>query len=273
MSVDEDDSSARDPAPALRRGVRILGILTEAQGRAVGLTEIARALKAPKSSTSNLCVVLEESGLIRRVEAGYLLGHRTVEFGGAYIHSFNEVREFYRYCATAAALSQEVVQIAMLDGSDVLYLARHEGSAPLRLTAGIGDRFPAAPTAVGNALLAALPDDEVARLFRDPAAFPRRTAQSVRTLPDLLAKLELVRRRGYAVDENEVHPGISGVAVRMPPRSSSSPALAIGCTFLTAATSDLQQETILAELFELERLMENPMQPISDPRPGAEADS
>ncbi|MFT4220914.1 MAG: IclR family transcriptional regulator [Microbacterium sp.] len=264
MSIDDDDSSARDLAPALRRGVRILGVLTEAQGRPVGVTEIARALSAPKSSTSNLCVVLEETGLIRRVDAGYLLGHRTVEFGGAYIRSFNEVREFYRFCATAPALSHEVVQIAMLDGSDVLYLARHEGTAPLRLTAGIGDRFPAAPTAVGNALLAALPDEEVVRLFSDPAAFPRRTAQSVRTLPDLLVKLEKARERGYAVDENGVHPGISGVAVRMPPRSSSSPALAIGCTFLTAATSDLQQATILEELFELERLMENPMQPFGE---------
>lgn len=144
---------------------------------------------------------------------------------------------------------------------NVVYLARHEGRSPLRLTANLGDRFPAAPTAVGNALLAALPDDEVERRFSDPRAFPRRTAESVRNLPDLLDKLRLVRERGYAVDESEVHPGISGLAVRMPPRSSSSPALAIGCTFLTAATSDVQREAIIAELRELEGLLENPMQP------------
>lgn len=261
MATDDGDRTDRDLAPALTRGIRILGILMAANGTPVGLTDIARALDAPKSSTSNLCAVLEDSGLIRRVDTGYLLGHRTVELGGAYILAFNEVREFYRYCASAPALSQEVVQIAMLDGSDVLYLARHEGRAPLRLTAGIGDRFPAAPTAVGNTLLAALPDHEVERLFHDPTAFPRRTEQSVRTLPELLAKLAVTRERGYAVDENEVHPGISGVAVRMPPRSSSSPALAIGCTFLSAATSELQRAAILDELRELARLLENPMMP------------
>lgn len=251
----------RDPAPALTRGVRILEILAEANGDPVALTEVARTLGAAKSSTSNLCTVLEDAHLIRRTESGFVLGHRTVELGGAYLRAFNEVREFYRFCAEAPFLSQEVVQVAMLDGSDVVYLARHEGRSPLRLTANLGDRFPAAPTAVGNALLAALPDDEVERRFSDPRAFPRRTAESVRNLPDLLDKLRLVRERGYAVDESEVHPGISGLAVRMPPRSSSSPALAIGCTFLTAATSDVQREAIIAELRELEGLLENPMQP------------
>lgn len=258
-----NDRSAtdRDPAPALTRGVGILEILSAAQGQPVALTDIARALQAPKSSTSNLCSVLEEARLIRRIDSGYALGHRTVELGGAYLRSFNEVREFYRFCADAPTLSQEVVQVAMLDGADVVYLARHEGRSPLRLTANLGDRFPAAPTAVGNALLAALPDEEVARLFSDPGAFPRRTEQSVRSLRDLMIKLELTRERGYAVDENEVHPGISGIAVRMPARSSSSPALAIGCTFLTAASSELQRAAIVAELLELERVLENPMQP------------
>lgn len=252
---------ARDPAPALTRGVRILDVLSRAGGEAVPLSDIARSIEAAKSSTSNLCAVLEESGLIRRTDSGYVLGHRTVELGGAYVRSFNETREFYRFCDESPILAEEVVQFAMLDGSDVVYIARHEGRSPLRLTANIGDRFPAAPTAVGNALLAALSDEEIASRFSEPGAFPRRTPQSVRNLKDLMVKLEVVRERGYAVDENEVHPGLSGIAVRMPARSSSSPPLAIGCTYLTSATSENQRVAILDELRELERLLENPMLP------------
>jgi DNA-binding IclR family transcriptional regulator len=258
-----DDRAAedRDPAPALSRGIRILDYLSQAHGEPMALTDIARAIGAAKSSTSNLCAVLEDARLIRRVESGYTLGHRTVEFGGAYLRAFNEMREFYRFCENAPMLSQEVVQVAMLDGADVVYLARHEGRSPLRLTANIGDRFPAAPTAVGNALLADLSDEEITERFSSPLAFPRRTEHSVRNIRDLLGKLVLVRERGYAVDENEVHPGSSGVAVRVPARSTSSPALAIGCTFLTAATSEVQRAAIVSELRELEQLLENPMQP------------
>ncbi|MPV48545.1 helix-turn-helix domain-containing protein [Pseudactinotalea sp. HY160] len=255
------ENRERDLAPALTRGIRILEVLADASGRPVTLSDIARTLGAAKSSTSNLCGVLDAAGLIRRVEGGYALGHRTVEFGGAYLRTFNEVREFYDFCSASPALSMEVVQIAMLDGSDVVYLARREGHAPLRLTATIGERFPSAPTAVGNVLLAALPDAEIDGLFQDPAAFPRRTGQSVRTLDDLKAKLAAVRERGYAVDENEVHPGISGIAVRVPPRSSAAPPLAIGCTFITAVTTDEQRAELVSELLDLKRLLENPMQP------------
>ena len=137
----------RDPAPALTRGVYILRILAQAQGEPVALADLARTLEAAKSSTSYLCTVLEEATLIRRVGNGYVRGNGTVEWGGAYLRSFNEVREFYRFCNEAPTLSEQVVQMAMLQGSDVIYLARHEGRSPLRLTANLGDRFPAASTA------------------------------------------------------------------------------------------------------------------------------
>ncbi|RXZ67148.1 IclR family transcriptional regulator [Agromyces albus] len=258
---DDRSQDPRDPAPALSRAIRIIEVLAAADGTPVAMSDIARSIGAAKSSTSNLCSVLEDARLIRRLDTGYTLGHRTVEFGGAYLGGFNEVREFYRFCADAPLLSQEVAQIAMLDGTDVVYLARHEGRSPLRLTANIGDRFPAAPTAVGNALLADLPDDEIVRRFSAPGAFPKRTEQSVSNIPALLDKLARVRKDGYAVDENEVHPGISGLAVRVPPRSSSSPALAIGCSYLTAATSAVQRSGIVDELRQLKLLLENPMQP------------
>ena len=82
--------------------------------------------------------------MISRTASGYVLGRRTVELGGAYIARFNQIREFYDYCATSPLLSHEVLQIAMLDGAEVLYLARHEGHAPMRLwpASAAGFRLP-----------------------------------------------------------------------------------------------------------------------------------
>ena len=143
------------------------------------LGDIARGIGAAKSSTFNLCQVLEDGRMIARTATGYRLGRRTVELGGAFIAGFNQIREFYAYCVSSPLLSPEVVQVAMLDGTDVLYLARHEGRAPMRLSASIGSRFPAAPTAVGNALLTTCTDQEIAARFTGPEHFPRRTTQSV----------------------------------------------------------------------------------------------
>ena len=181
------------------------------------LADLARGIGAAKSSISNLCQVLEDGQMIARTPAGYLLGVRTVQLGGAYVARFNQVREFYAYCTASPFLSDELVQVAMLDGTDVLLLARHESRAPMRLSASIGSRLPAAPTAVGNALLTTLTDIEIAARFTGPQHFPRRTDHSVQTLDGLLSNVWVARDRGYAIDDNEVHPGVYGGVVVLPP--------------------------------------------------------
>ena len=259
-----DKPSERDPAPAVTRSIRILGLLAEAHGRPIALSDIARAIHAAKSSTSNLCAVLEEHALIQRRDGGFVLGRRTVELGGAYVASFDQVREFYRLVTESPILSHELVQIAVLDGTEVLYLARHEGRAPLRLTASIGDRFPAAPTAVGNALLSLLSPEEVAARFVDASAFPPRTERSTSTLPQLQRKLEIARERGYAIDDGEVHPGVVGVARVIPQRASGEAPLAMGVSLVEP--TDAHRAAVIAELEIVVSQLANPLILDSEPR-------
>lgn len=253
------DGGERTPAPAVTRALQILTLLEHADGEPMVLGDIARGIGAAKSSTSNLCQVLEDGGMIARTASGYLLGRRTVELGGAYIARFNQIREFYDYCTSSPLLGHEVVQIAMLDGTDVLYLARHEGRAPMRLSASIGSRFPAAPTAVGNALLTTLSDNEIAARFAGPQHFPRRTDRSVQTLDGLLRKIRRARTVGYAVDDNEVHPGVYGVAVVLPPWASGDQHLAMGASLMSVQASDEFVESIVGELRLAVEQLSNPL--------------
>jgi IclR family transcriptional regulator, blcABC operon repressor len=241
------------------RSLAILTLLADSGGEPLGLVDIARGIGAAKSSTSNLCQALEEGEMITRTPGGYVLGRRTVELGGAYIASFNQMREFYTFCEAAPLLSREVVQIAMLQGTDAVYLARHEGRAPMRLTASIGGRYPAAPTAVGNALLTTLNDAEIIDRFRGSQHLPQLTEHSVRTLPALLAKVKAARERGYAIDDNEVHPGIYGLAVVLPPWISGDPPLAMGTSLMTSAAKPDFVAAIVAELRDGVRRLSNPL--------------
>jgi DNA-binding IclR family transcriptional regulator len=267
------EASESSLAPAVTRAVRILTLLADSHGVPQPLSDIARALGAAKSSTSNVCTVLEESGLIQRRDNGYVLGRRNVELGGAYLRTFDQFREFYRICAESPVLGHELVQLAILDGTDVLYLARHEGRAPLRLSAGIGDRFPASLTAIGNALLSELPTEEVAARYAGAPEFPRLTNRSTRTLADLQAKLEATRLRGYALDEGEVFPNVVGIALSVPPRHSGEQPLAIGVSIIAAATvAELpteRRETVVGALRDAVFHLSNPMSPSALPRPQA----
>jgi IclR family transcriptional regulator, blcABC operon repressor len=181
------------------------------------LADLARGISAAKSSISNLCQVLEDGQMIARTPAGYLLGVRTVQLGRCVRSALQPGSRVLRHCTASPFLSHELVQVAMLDGTDVLLLARHESRAPMRLSASIGSRLPAAPTAVGNASLTTLTDIEIAARFTGPQHFPRRTDHSVQTFDGLLSNVWVARDRGYAIDDNEVHPGVYGVVVVLPP--------------------------------------------------------
>lgn len=246
-------------APAVTRALSVLALLEEHAPEAVSLVAIARGIDVAKSSTLHICTALERGGMIVRRPGGYRLGRRTVELGGSYLAGFNQIREFYSFCADAPLLRGEVVQVAILEGTDVVYLARHEGHAPMRFIAGIGSRLPAAPTAVGNALLTTLTDTEIVGRFAEPRHFPRLTDHSVATLPALLAKIGLARERGYALDDGEVHPGIVGVATVLPPWTAGEPHLAIGTSLAASTATPGHVERIVRELRAATEYLTNPL--------------
>lgn len=245
-------------APAVTRAAAILTLLADT-GSALSLTDIARELGLAKSSTFNLCNALEESGLIARRDSSYYLGRRLVELGGAYLRTFDVVREFYRQCSDSLVLRHELLQLAVLDGTDALYIARHEGRAPLRLSATIGDRFPASITAVGNILLAQLPTDVVIDRYRDASRLAQWTPRSVSTVDGLLAKLKRARKLGYAVDNGETNPSVVGLAVLISPRTSAEERFALGASLFMSDDIDSRREQVLPELQRVAEALSNPM--------------
>jgi IclR family transcriptional regulator, blcABC operon repressor len=145
-------------------------------------------------------------------------------------------------------LRNQLVQIALLDGAQVLYLAVFEGRQRLPMSASVGDRYPASVTAVGTALLSELTPGQVAELYWDTGNLVGFTKKSTSTLAELQGeKLERTRERGYAVDEGEVHPTVFGLAIPIP-GGSGEPSFAIGVSILHPTGSVHERETILSAL-------------------------
>lgn len=249
----------RDPAPAVSRALRILTALADADGAPMTLSDIARALGLAKSSTANLCAALEDGGMLEREAGGYRLGRRTAELGGAFAQQFNQVREFYRVVAASPVLHREVVQIAMLDGTDALYLARHEGRSPYRLGTPLGSKLPAALSATGIALLAELDDDAVRALLAPTEPFPRLTPGSITTVDELLPQLGEVRERGYAVDRGGSFGGITGVAVALEPWAPADPPLAMGAALPAELADDERIDAVGEGLLAAVAVLTNPL--------------
>lgn len=257
MSDDDATAFARDPAPAVGRSIRLLGLLAEA-GRTLTLTELASGLGLAKSSTANLCLSLEAGRMIERVPLGYRLGIRTAELGGAFAAQFNQVREFYAVCEGSPVLQSELVQVAVLDDADALYLARYEGSRSVRLGTPLGSRLPAALSATGRALLMTRADDDVRSLLSREGSVPKLTERSTVDVDAVLAKLAAARERGWAVDEEESFRGIVGVAVPLEGWAPGDPQLALGVGIPAADAAAERVARVGAALREAAAALTNP---------------
>lgn len=254
-----DKSGAASPAPAVTRAAAVLDALAASATGRLTLSDLSREVGIPKSSTSNLLLALEEARLITRQGAEFTLGRKLVELGAAYLGRMDEVQEFYRYCEQASVLSRETVRIAMLDGTNVIYLARYEGHPAVRLTSNIGDKMPVSLCAVGKALIARLRDHDLEEMFPDEAELPVLTPKSLRTGAELKAQLREIRAQGYAFEDEESTTGVVCLAVSVPTRGAHGPSLGLSVTALKATYSPEQGSQMVKELQELAHSLGNPM--------------
>jgi len=193
---------------------RALEILEHVDGsaRGTGITELSRRLGMGKSTVHRLCATLEHRGyLTRDPETGrYRLSLRLFQIAStALSHLDLPARALPALEALGAAVG-ETVHLAVLDGDEVVFIGKVESPRPLRLHSQVGRRAPAHCTALGKVLLAHAAPDRLARILTGPIA--RYTPETI-TAPDMLERvLEEVRRRGYAVDDQEFEEGIRCVA-------------------------------------------------------------
>jgi IclR family transcriptional regulator, blcABC operon repressor len=246
-------------APAVSRAATILGVLAERNGEAAGPSELARRLGLPKSSIANICAALTDAGLVRRVGTGFALGRRLAELGAAYLAGIDQVQEFYEASRQLPAGSEETVQFAVLDGLEMTYLARHDGRQPVRLSSGIGRRLPATCTATGKAALASLEDAELERRLAGITSLPALTRHSHRTVEELRADLREVRRRGYAIDDEETIEGVVCYAVMIPSRQPGEGPAAASITLLKARATAERVPSLIADLRWLAGVLSDPL--------------
>ncbi len=232
------------PAPAAFRAIQVLDALAAHHGPAT-LSEIAAAIPLPKSSTSNLLVTLELTGMVRRAATGWSLGYKAIEYGQAVLGSTDLVAEFRMAVNTLPTLRRDTVLLAALDGSEVLYLARHDGQQPIRLASDIGRRMPAVVTSLGKAMLAALPAARLDDMLAGIGTLPRPTKRSHRTIAELRRDLDRVREHGYAVDDEQNTIGVTCLGVAIPGAVRPS---AVSTTLLSQRVTPEVRAQLVAEL-------------------------
>jgi DNA-binding IclR family transcriptional regulator len=233
-------------SPAVNRAVAVLEEL--AREAPLGTSELARRLELPKSSIANILQAMDQTGLIERVDQSYGLGRRLVEFASAYLAENAPADMFLSAAQDLPRASDETVVFAELAGPDIVYLARHHGSQPVRLAGDIGNRMPAVATALGQAMLSQLEGDELEVILGQVQELPRLTKNSYQTMDAVRAALRATAERGYARDDELNTEGVVCFSVPCAVGASSNRRFAVSVTMLKARHSEELERALVADL-------------------------
>ncbi len=200
---------------SVQRAIDILNLF-KSQSPELGTTEIARALGLHKSTTASLIYTLEANGFLSQNPSTrkYRLGFQVVERAFAMLDQV-EVRQIaYPHLRALRDEWNETVNLAVLDGFEVVYVERMLGTKALGMRSEVGRREHAHSTALGKALIACMPIDHVQELIKR-YGLPVMTHKTITDPTRLLAELDQVREQGYAVDdeENEIGGRCVGVPI------------------------------------------------------------
>jgi IclR family acetate operon transcriptional repressor len=207
-----ESSSAIAPVQAVARAFALLEAL--ASRDEAGLVELARDVSLHPSTTHRLLASLIDCGYASQspTTGRYRLGRKVLELASGSKARDARLRAITRpHLEAIRATVDETSNLVALDDVYAIYLDQVESRRAVRLFAEPGRRVPAHASGAGKAMLAYQDRSVLNRLCaREP--FERLTPRTVTTAADLQAELERVRRRGYALDNEEYEDGVSCIA-------------------------------------------------------------
>lgn len=177
------------------------------------VSELARQLGLDRSTTYRLLLSLEKCSFVEKNKktGEYSLGLGVFEIGNAYLKQTDFIQASKPVMAGIAAKVMETVHLAVLSGTEIVYVDKVDSPRTLGVMSKIGQRGPLHSTALGKVLLAFQPEAESSRIIRQIKLKPL-TANTISSKTKLTAELRKVRKRGYAFDFRESEQGVECIA-------------------------------------------------------------
>lgn len=179
----------------------------------LGMRAISRELGIPTGSTHRLLAELADERIVERTELGdWKLSYRLVQLAGIQLERISLPSLARPVLEQLAAETRETAFLAVPSGDEIVYLDKVQTDMQLQLNVELGTRRPMYCTGLGKAILAFLPEPRQRQLLARGTFVPY-TPNTI-TDPMLLSvELQRTRERGYAVDREEIIPGVHCIAV------------------------------------------------------------
>lgn len=195
----------------LERGLSVLRAFNKDRPE-MQLSEVAAATDLSPAVARRCLNTLVALGYVAKHGRRFLLRPEVLSFGWSFMSSMNLETVALPHLQKVRDETGDSSSMAVLSGSEVLYIAHVSTERRIRLTANVGTRFPAHATSLGKVLLAFQPADTV-NGYLETARFERFTDNTLASRSEIEACLKATRTDGYAVAKDELDFGIISVSV------------------------------------------------------------
>ncbi|HTO43914.1 MAG TPA: IclR family transcriptional regulator C-terminal domain-containing protein [Burkholderiales bacterium] len=197
---------------ALAKGLAVIEAF-DARSPSMTLSDVAKKTGLSRGTARRLLLTLVELGYAGFDGKRFSLQPRALNLGFAYLHSRSLWQLGQPYMVELVERVHESCSIAVLDGSEIVYVARVPTAARIMsINLGIGTRLPAFATSMGRVLLAGLAPEEVKRLLEQASPLPKYTPKTISEPAALLREIDLVRKQGWALVDQELETGLRSIA-------------------------------------------------------------
>jgi IclR family acetate operon transcriptional repressor len=188
---------------SLTRGLSILEALAASDG-GLTLTDLAHRVQLPPSTTHRLLATLEKMGYV--YQAGDLglwcVGLQAFTVGTTFLSNRDFIGQSHAYMHRLMEQAGETANLAILDGTEAVFIAQVQCHEMMRTLVKLGSRVPLHASGVGKAIFAALPDAQIDAILK-VRGLPRITENTIVATETMWAALRVIRQRGYSFDDEE----------------------------------------------------------------------
>ncbi|HEX2782228.1 MAG TPA: IclR family transcriptional regulator C-terminal domain-containing protein [Ilumatobacteraceae bacterium] len=249
------DGPERDYVQSLSRGLTVLQAFN-AERPAMTLADMSRATGLTRATARRLLLTLVSLGYVGTDGRTFELTPRVLDLGFAYVSSLQLPDIAQPFMEALSNRVHESVSASVLDGSEIVYVARVNTQRIMRISLAIGSRLPAAWTSMGRVLLAGLSDGQLDE-FLDNLVISELTSQSITDVEALRSELLMVRSEGYALVDQELEEGIRSVAAPLRDRRGRALAAINVGTHAARVTLKELRGVILPDLLATARSIES----------------
>lgn len=191
---------------------------TLAEEGPMALMDLSRTLDLHKSTIHRLLLSLTYLGYVSQdAESGkYQLTFKLCELSNKILSRLDILDLIRPFLKKLAAATGETVHFVQLDGTEAVYIAKEESlQNSVRMVSKVGSRIPLYCSGVGKAMAADMPEEQLESIWKH-STVKALTKHTLTRYEDFLHTIEDVRRKGYALDDEENEMGVRCVAVSLP---------------------------------------------------------